>query len=202
MPRKPRIPKATDQSAKSGLPALREMVPISRLRLRMVQAEGPQLCFDESRYTLRVRNELSSEVIALLLELHPLAVVRQERHFEVLAGARLFEIAAFCLDPSTEIPVLVVDKRYASENEELLRYLDLAVMPLLHTLRGRAHELYQILGETELRKKVWLPPLDKSASSFARALGVKPAALSPPVAGSQKKVKRTRKMSLPPTSEP
>lgn len=142
MPRKPRIPKATDQSAKCGLPALRGKVPISRLRL---QEDGQHLTFDVSRYSLQIAGKLSPAIVTMLLELSPIAVVRQDgRNYDVLAGSRLFSIAAFCLDPSTEIPVLVIDKRYARENEDLLKYLDLAVLPLLHTLRGSAHDLYSL----------------------------------------------------------
>jgi len=196
MTRKPRVPKSTGKPVKRELPAL-QMVPISCLRLRIEQEEGLQVSFDESRYAMRDLKEISSEVIALLLELHPLAVIRKEKHFEVIAGARLFKIAAFCLDPSAVIPVLVVDKRFASGNKDLLRYLDLAVVPLIHTLRGSALELYQIFNGTGLRKEVWLPPLDKSAISFARALGVKPSALSSPATDIQKKRMREVSSSSP-----
>lgn len=156
--------------------------------------------YDESRYSMRVREDISPEIVTLLIELHPIAVVRQKRKLEVVTGARLFSIAAFCLDPSAEISVLVLDKRFCDENEELLRYLDLAVMPLLHTLDGSAKDLHQVFNISELREQVWLPPLKSVSSAFARALGVTPAALLTPPSRKQKKVRKAN--LLPPPSEP
>ncbi len=181
MPRKPRIPKSSGPSAMSGLPALREMVPINRLRLEIEQEGSTRLRFNGLRYRIQDAVKLSHEIIYILLEISPIVVVKQDGlNYDVLAGSRMFSIVANNLDQSTQIPVLVIDRRYAHENEGLLRYLDLAVLPLLHTLISRAHVLYRLFNVEGPRRKTWLPPLDSKPSSFADVLRVSLSALCEP----------------------
>lgn len=200
MPRKRKPTEKADDPAWKVLPGKRQTVPISSLRLRTQAAEVALPLYDESRYSMRVREDISPEIVTLLLELYPIAAVRQKRELEVVTGARLFSIAAFCLDPSAEISVLLLDKRFCDKNEELLRYLDLAVMPLLHTLDGSAKDLHQVFNISGLREQVWLPPLKSVSSAFARALGVTPSALLAPLSRKRKKGRKAN--STPPPSVP
>jgi hypothetical protein len=194
MPRKSKSLERTDDPAWNGLVAKQETMPIGSLRL---PTEGSPNLYDESHYSMRVGEYFSPDIIVRLLELQPIIVVRIKRKLEVVSGARLFSIAALCLDPSTKIPVLVLDRRSSAGDEELLRYLDLAVMPLLYTLSGSAYDLHQVFKISRLHEQVWRPPLNSATSAFARALGVTQAAVHTPPSRERKKV---RKANTPPAS--
>jgi hypothetical protein len=177
MPRKQGVSSQLSKCSPHVLSLERILIPINRLRLKK-REDGELFCFDDTRYKLKAMRKIAPEIIPTLLGLNPILVVKTDRQYhEVLAGSRIFSIAATCLDPMAEIPVLRLDKRFVKKNANLIRYLDLAVVPLLNTLAGNATELYEMFNVDGFREQVWLPPLDSTASSFAEALGIKPSAI-------------------------
>ena len=177
MPRKSSVSSESSKCSPNVLKVEKIDVPINRLRLQK-REDGELFYFDDARYKLKAMRKIAAEIIPTLLGLNPILVVKTDRQYhEVLAGSRIFSIAASCLDPTAEIPVLRLDKRFVRESGNLIRYLDLAVVPLLNTLAGNAAELYEMFNIDGFREQVWLPPLDSTASSFSNALGIKPSAI-------------------------
>ena len=155
-------------------------------------------CYADELYTLRRLDVFTPETVQLLLQIHPIYVFKR-KHLQVIAGARSFRIAAACLDPSNEIPVVILGRKTTEEQLRQLRYLDLAVSPLLLSREGRASDAYQSINIPDLRMQSWKPPYNSSLNAFARMMGVSPPALCE---SSQRKTKKyNTKKSLPETEK-
>lgn len=155
-----------------------EAVPLNKLRIE-TQCEdiNPAVpCYADELYTLRHLDVFTQETVQLLLQIHPI-YVHKRKHLYVIAGARSFRIAAACLDPTCEIPVIILGKKITEEHLRHLRYLDLAVSPLLLSRTGRAADMYQSINVPDLRDQSWKKPFNASLNAFARIIGVSPPAL-------------------------
>ena len=161
--------------------AVKENVPLSLLRHdpNILHLEQPR--FNCEDYSLKKVGSFTPEAAKLLLQIHPIHVVRIRRLYVVVAGHRTYQIAAFCFDPNYEIPVLVLNKRTQKQQIALLRYLDLVVSPLLFRLEGSLAVGYLATGtDTNSRDQTWLAPYNSSMNKFADLLGVSPSALCTP----------------------
>lgn len=164
-----------------------EKVCLNKLALEKEDETIPSaLRYDPVKHTLRKSNAFTPEAASLLLQLHPIYAIRKGGNLYVVAGKRTFHLAAFCLEPEYMIMVGILGRQTTSEQLLLLRYLDQAVSPLVFRLESSAADIYRSIDIPEFRQKAWLPPLSSTMSSFAAALGVSPAALTPTKNGTKK----------------
>jgi hypothetical protein len=130
------------------------------------------LFLDQDRYLLRDALALTPDAVRLLLARIQLVVVpsvERKRHFQVVFGSRLFNLAAQTLEPDEDIKVLVV-RNADREVIDHLRYLDLAVLPLVLSLDGTILEFYDLVESSpSLQGFAWRAT---SKASFAKAIGV------------------------------
>jgi hypothetical protein len=155
-----------------------ELQPVLVNQIRLTTgADGKDNCYDDRHYLLKEVKLLPRETLLDLIRLHPIYVVKRSRSriYEVVAGARMFHIAALCFQPDQEIRVAVLAKPLNREYLRTLQYLDIAVTPLVLSYDGSAEEVYRRITAYEQHEKI--PQLFTSQRSFARALGVSPSAL-------------------------
>jgi len=150
-----------------------ESVPIRTLRLS--SEAGKETSYDSKPYQLKDVSIFPPESVLLLLSLHPIYVVRNRRIYEVVAGTRIFHLAAECLEPDSKIPVLVIPRPVNKEYLRVLRYHDLALTPLVLSHGWSAADLYRHIESSD---QVIFSRLFSSKRSFAKALGIVPSALS------------------------
>ncbi len=168
-----------------------ENVPINLLSPDADSFLQESLNFNPEHFSLKKVESLTSEAINLLLQIHPIHVIRHRRSMLVIAGYRTFQAASFCFPPNHEIPVAVLDKRTTKQQLALLRYLDLAVTPLLFRLDGSLADSYQLIaGDGTHREQAWL---HSSMHSFAAALSVSPSTLCKPKRNSTGKTASAQK---------
>ncbi len=164
-------------------------IAVSRLRIETQSdsMDPATPCYADEQYLLQFLDAFTPETVQLLLLIHPIFAYKR-KNLHVVAGARSFRIAAACLDPSCEIQVALLGKKTTEEQLRQLRYLDLAVSPLLLSRTGRASDAYKSIDIPDLRTQSWKPPYNTSLNAFARLMGVSPPALCE---SSQQKPKKT-----------
>lgn len=116
-------------------------VPVNQIRLTL-EANGKDNCYDDRHYLLKEVELLPRETVLDLMRLHPIYVVKRSHSciYDVVAGARMFHIAALCLKSGEEIRVAVLAKPVNREYLRTLQYLDIAVTPLVLSYNGSAEE--------------------------------------------------------------
>ena len=122
-------------------------VKVCYLRVPTMRGTDDPLFFDQDRYLLKDALALTPDAVRLLLRRIQLVVtpsVDSKRHFQVVFGSRLFNLAAQTLEPDEDIKVLVV-RNADREVIDHLRYLDLAVLPLVMSLDGTILEFYGLV---------------------------------------------------------
>ena len=148
------------------------VVKLSSLRVPTMRGADDPLFFDQDRYLLRDALTLTPDAVRLLLERIQLVVtpsVERKRNFEVVFGSRLFNLAAQILGPDEDLNVLVA-RNADREAINHLRYLDLAVLPLVLSLDGTILEFYnQVASSPSLQGFTWR---STTKASFAKAIGV------------------------------
>lgn len=155
-----------------------ENVPLFLLKLD-VDSQGI-MCFEPDQYCLKKVDALSPEAVNLLLKIHPILAIRKRRSYIVISGYRTFQASSFCFQPSHEIPVSVLDKQTTKQQLDLLRYLDLSVVPLLFRLDGSLADSYKLIGASASKERAWAQPYNASMHAFASALAVSPSTLCKP----------------------
>jgi hypothetical protein len=141
-----------------------------------LEDDPPSLKFDSFRYTLEVQDKVfPQETVRLLLLMHPILAVHIGKNHHVIAGSRMFYLASRCLPNEEEITVGVIDNKHTTDQEiQRVRYLDIALSPLIHTLEGSSADYYQLVN---------IPTYGKDnlnivkREEFAEVLGVTVSAL-------------------------
>jgi len=154
----------------------RKHVKLSSLRLLTKRTLNDSIYFEQERFVIKDAHALTPTTIKALLELMPLIVTesRDKKLYDVVFGSRLFCIAAQILEPNEEIQIEIIQVAKGEEVEQL-RYLDLVIIPVLHTLSLTASETYNLINVSKKHIKMWQVP---SKAAFADVLGVSRSLLS------------------------
>lgn len=151
-------------------------IQINKIRLP-TKAEDKESCYDSNCYLLKEVGFFPEETVYHLLQIHPIYAVQKKRIYEVVAGARTFCIAAHCLPPDQTIPLSVIQGSVSRECIKALRYIDIALAPLVLSFQGPAANLYRHLKLSDHDQAIF-PSIFPTQRSFARALGISPSALA------------------------
>jgi len=157
-------------------------IELEKLRLCDESPVGVSSDLVKGRFYFKDPAILTSDAIRLLLQVNPIFIIpipdkyQKKDLYRVIFGRRLFELAAFSLNPTDKIFVNIVTSTLSNEDILHLKYLDRVVAPTISSLDVRCSEFYDIMTSDKiLAKKTWLL---KSKADFANAFGKSRSLLS------------------------
>jgi hypothetical protein len=140
------------------------------------EADPAVTCYADGLYIMQALKAFTLDTVRLLLEIHPIVVLKI-KPYSVIAGARIFRIAAAFLPPSEKIRIGFLDKKTTKEQLDRIKYLDLAISPLLLARKSKAAAVYQSINIPGLRVQTFKTRYNFSLKAFASIIGIKPRAL-------------------------
>lgn len=146
-------------------------VTLKDLKLHPILTENSEL-LASIQYSLNSIKDLSHEALHWLLVFHPIFVIKEPEGYQVICGARVFNIAARLLPQSTLIYVRLVEN-VPYENILAGIYADLFLTPLafsMHQAPQTLMDIYKLLPDKTA--KSFTPDLASNKARFAKSLGV------------------------------
>ncbi len=153
-------------------------VKLNSLRLLTKRTVDTSLYFDQDRFLVKDAHAVAAETLSLLLQRMPLLVDISEKGkiktYHVIFGSRLFNLAAQVLENNCDIEVEVIQDATKQEIEQM-RYLDVTVFPVLHSLSLPSSGVYDLITASQSHVEAWHA---STKAAFADALGVSRSLLS------------------------
>lgn len=154
-----------------------KLAEIKIREIRLVTKGDKEIPYESKSYLLKRVDVFPPDTVFHFLKCHPIYVVKTKRNYEVVTGGRTFCLAAHCLPPDQTIEVAVIKGTVRKEFIRALRYIDMALTPLVFSYDVSATDFYNYLKLSDPGQEI-LPSCFPTQSSFARALNIARSALS------------------------